>query len=137
LRKTTKLSVKENGNGRNGTTPKTVKSKHGEIELSIPRARQSEFEPVIIRKHQRRFEGFDDAILSLYSRGLSTRDIRAHLEEIYGVEISHDLISSVTEVLIEEVRQWQTRPLESVYPIVYLDALRVRIRYEGTVPSPS
>ena len=90
-------------------------------------------EPVIIKKHQRRFDGFDDAIISLYSRGLSTRDIKAHLEEIYGVEVSPDLISSVTEAVIEEVREWQTRPLEAVYPIVYLDALRVKIRYDGTV----
>ena len=94
--------------------------------MDIPRDRQSEFEPVIIKKHQRRFDGFDDAILSLYSRGLSTRDIKAHLEEIYGVEISPDLISAVTEAVIEEVREWQTRPLEAVYPIVYLDALRVK-----------
>jgi len=128
-----KSSVKENVNRRNGTSAKTVKSKHGEIALDIPRDRQSEFEPVIIKKHQRRFDGFDDAILSLYSRGLSTRDIKAHLEEIYGVEISPDLISSVTEAVIEEVREWQTRPLEAVYPIVYLDALRVKIRYDGTV----
>lgn len=128
-----KSSLKENGNRRNGTSPKTVKSKHGEIELNIPRDRQSEFEPVIIKKHQRRFDGFDDAILSLYSRGLSTRDIKAHLEEIYGVEISPELISSVTEAVIGEVREWQTRPLEAVYPIVYLDALRVKIRYDGTV----
>jgi len=98
-----KSSLKENGNRRNGTSAKTVKSKHGEIELDIPRDRQSEFEPVIIKKHQRRFDGFDDAILRLYSRGLSTRDIKAHLEEIYGVEISPDLISSVTEAVIEEV----------------------------------
>ncbi len=128
-----KSSCKENGNRRNGTSAKTVKSKHGEIELEVPRDRTAEFEPVIIKKHQRRFDGFDDAILSLYSRGLSTRDIQAHLEEIYGVEVSPDLISSVTEAVIEEVREWQTRPLESVYPIVYLDALRVKIRYEGTV----
>lgn len=131
--KSDKSSVKENGNRRNGTSPKTVKSKHGEIELDIPRDRASTFEPVIIKKHQRRFDGFDDAILSLYSRGLSTRDIKAHLEEIYDVEISPDLISSVTEAVIEEVREWQTRPLEAVYPIVYLDALRVKIRYDGTV----
>lgn len=128
-----KSSLKENGNRRNGTSAKTVKSKHGEIELDIPRDRTAEFEPVIIRKHQRRFDGFDDAILSLYSRGLSTRDIKAHLEDIYGVEVSPDLISSVTEAVLEEVREWQTRPLESVYPIVYLDALRVKIRYDGTV----
>ena len=97
--------MKENGNRRNGTSSKTVKSKHGEIELDIPRDRESNFEPVLIKKHQRRFDGFDDAILSLYSRGLSTRDIKAHLEEIYGVEVSPDLISSVTEAVIEEVRE--------------------------------
>ena len=131
--KNDKSSLKENGNRRNGTSAKTVKSKHGEIELDIPRDRSSEFEPVIIKKHQRRFDGFDDAILSLYSRGLSTRDIKAHLEDIYGVEVSPDLISSVTEAVLEEVREWQSRPLESVYPIVYLDALRVKIRYDGTV----
>ena len=128
-----KSSGKENSNRRNGTTTKTVKSKHGEFELQVPRDRDSEFEPQIIRKHQRRFDGFDNAILSLYARGLSTRDIKAHLEEIYGVEISPDLISSVTEAVLEEVRQWQTRPLESVYPIVYLDALRVKIRIDSIV----
>jgi putative transposase len=131
--KNDKSSLKENGNRRNGTSPKTVKSKHGAIELDIPRDRESEFEPIIIKKHQRRFDGFDDAILSLYSRGMSTRDIKAHLEDIYGVEVSPDLISSVTEAVIEEVREWQTRPLEAVYPIVYLDALRVKIRVDGTV----
>jgi putative transposase len=131
--KNDKTAVKDGSNRRNGTSSKTVKSKHGEIELDVPRDRQSEFEPVIIKKHQRRFDGFDDAILSLYSRGMSTRDIKAHLEEIYGVEVSPDLISSVTDAVIEEVREWQTRPLEAVYPIVYLDALRVKIRYEGAV----
>ena len=126
-------SAKETDNRRNGTSRKTVKSKHGEIELEVPRDRASEFEPQIIPKHQRRFEGFDNTILSLYSRGLSTREIKAHLEEIYGVEVSPDLISSVTEAVIEEVREWQTRPLEAVYPIVYLDALRVKIRIDGQV----
>jgi putative transposase len=128
-----KSSLKENTNRRNGTTPKTVKSKHGEIELQIPRDRENEFEPQIIRKHQRRFDGFDQTILSLYARGLSVREIKAHLHEIYGVEVSPDLISSVTEAVLEEVREWQTRPLEAVYPIVYLDALRVKIRYDGVV----
>lgn len=128
-----KSSLKENNNRRNGTSAKTVKSKHGEIQLSIPRDREGEFEPVIIKKHQRRFDGFDEAILSLYSRGLSTREIKAHLEEIYGVEVSPDLISSATEAVSELVREWQTRPLEAVYPIVYLDALRVKVRVDGTV----
>lgn len=101
--------------------------------MDVPRDRHASFEPVIIPKHQRRFEGFDNTILSLYSRGLSTRDIKAHLEEIYGVEVSPELISSVTEAVIEEVREWQARPLEAVYPIVYLDALRVKIRIDGAV----
>lgn len=131
--KNDKSSLKDSGNRRNGTSPKTVRSKHGEIELQIPRDRASEFEPVIIRKHQRRFDGFDDAILSLYSRGLSTREIKAHLEEIYGVEVSPGLISSATEAVSELVHEWQMRPLEAVYPIVYLDALRVKVRVDGTV----
>jgi putative transposase len=131
--KNDKSSLKETGNRRNGTSSKTVKSKHGAIELEIPRDRDSEFEPQIVKKHQRRFDGFDDLILSLYSRGLSTREIKAHIEEIYGVEVSPDLISSVTENITEVVREWQTRPLDAVYPIVYLDALRVKVRFDGVV----
>jgi putative transposase len=126
-------TAKESPNRRNGTSSKTVKSKHGEIELEIPRDRSSEFEPQIVKKHQRRFDGFDDLILSLYSRGLSTREIQSHIEEIYGVEVSPDLVSSVTENITQLVREWQTRPLDSVYPIVYLDALRVKIRIDGVV----
>ncbi len=120
-------------NRRNGTTKKTVRSKHGQIELDIPRDRDSEFEPVMIKKHQRRFDGFDDMILSLYSKGMSTRDIRSHIEELYGIEISPDLVSAVTDGVQDLVREWQTRPLDEVYPIVYLDALRVKIRTEGVV----
>lgn len=131
--KNDKSSRKQTGNRRNGTSAKTVKSKHGEIELEIPRDRDSQFEPRIVKKHQRRFDGFDDLILSLYSRGLSTREIKSHIEEIYGVEVSPDLISSVTENITELVREWQTRPLDAVYPIVYLDALRVKIRIDGLV----
>jgi putative transposase len=126
-------AIKETTNRRNGTSQKTVKSKHGEINLEIPRDRESEFEPVIVKKHQRRFDGFDDLILSLYSRGLSTREIKSHIEEIYGVEVSPDLVSTVTENISELVREWQTRPLEAVYPIVYLDALRVKMRVDGMV----
>jgi putative transposase len=120
-------------NRRNGTTKKTVRSKHGQIALDIPRDRDSEFEPVMIKKHQRRFDGFDDLILSLYSKGVSTRDIRSHIEELDGIEISPDLVSAVTDGVQDLVREWQTRPLEDVYPIVYLDALRVKIRHEGVV----
>lgn len=131
--KNDKSSLKETANRRNGTSAKTVRSKHGEITLNVPRDRRSEFEPVIVKKNQRRFDGFDDAILSLYSRGLSTREIKAHLEEIYGVEVSPGLISSATEAVSDLVREWQTRPLDAVYPIVYLDAVRVKIRFDGQV----
>jgi putative transposase len=124
--------VKESPNRRNGTSSKIVKSKHGTIELEVPRDRESEFEPQIAKKHQRRFDGFDDLILSPYSRGLSTREIQSHIEEIYGVEVSPDLVSSVTENITELVRKWQTRPLDAVYPIVYLNALRVKIRIDGS-----
>jgi len=131
--KNDKGSLKESTNRRNGTSSKTVRSKHGEIELDIPRDRDSEFEPVLIGKHQRRFDGFDDLILSLYAKGVSTRDIRSHIEEMYGVEVSPDLISTVTDNVQELVREWQTRPLDEVYPIVYLDALRVKVRHDGAV----
>ena len=131
--KNDKSSLKETGNRRNGTSSKTIKSKHGEIELAIPRDRAAEFEPQIIKKHQRRFDEFDDLILSLYSRGLSTREIKAHIEEIYGVEVSPALVSTVTENVSELVREWQTRPLEAIYPIVYLDALRVKVRIDKVV----
>jgi putative transposase len=120
-------------NRRNGTTPKKVKSSHGEFEIKVPRDRQNEYEPVIIPKHQRRFDGFDNNIISLYSRGLSTRDIQAHLQEIYGVEVSPDLISTVTDEVQKEVKEWQTRPLARLYPITYLDALRINIRKDGQV----
>lgn len=124
---------KQTVNRRNGTSSKKVKSKHGEMELDIPRDREGEFEPIIIKKHQRRFDGFDDLIISLYSRGVSTRDIKTHIEEMYGVEVSPDLISSVTDNVKEHVREWQTRPLDEVYPIVYLDALRMKVRVDGAV----
>jgi len=120
-------------NRRNGSSSKAVSSKHGEMEISVPRDRTGDFEPQIIKKHQRRFDGFDNLILSLYSRGLSTREIQSHIEEIYGVEVSPDLISTVTSAVEEKVREWQQRPLDEVYPILYLDALRVKIRVDGRV----
>ena len=121
------------GNARNGSTEKTLKSKNGEITIEVPRDRNSTFEPQIVKKHQTRFDGFDDKILSMYARGMTTRDIQGHLEEIYGVEVSPTLISNVTEVVAEEVKAWQSRPLDAVYPIVYLDALHVKIRDAGHV----
>jgi putative transposase len=121
------------GNVRNGTTDKTLKGKNGEITIEVPRDRKGSFEPQIVKKHQTRFDGFDDKILSMYARGMTTRDIQGHLEEIYGVEVSATLISNVTEAVAEEVKTWQSRPLEAVYPIVYLDALHVKIRDAGHV----
>ena len=121
------------GNSRNGTTPKTVKGKRGEMRINVPRDRNSEFEPQLVKKGQTRFNGFDDKILSLYARGMTTREIQGHLEEIYGVEVSPDLISTVTDSVLDEVKVWQSRALDEVYPIVYLDALQVKAREEGRV----
>lgn len=121
------------GNSRNGATSKTLKGDFGEIELETPRDRNGSYEPKIIGKGQRRFTGFDDKILSMYARGMSTREIQGHLEEIYKVEVSPTLISNVTEEVMEEVKRWQSRPLDAVYPMVYLDALVVKIRDNGHV----
>ena len=121
------------GNSRNGTGRKNLKGDFGEIEIEVPRDRRGEFEPKIVSKHQRRLDGFDDKILSMYARGMTTREIQGHLEEIYGVQISPSLISEVTDEVIEEVHQWQSRPLEPLYPIVYMDALFVKMRHEGRV----
>ncbi len=104
------------GNARNGTTPKTLVTEHGAVQIDAPRDRNGSFEPQIIRKRQRRFEGFDEKILALYSRGLSTWDIEAHLAEIYGVKVGRDLVSRVTDAVMDDARAWQTRPLEDVYP---------------------
>jgi putative transposase len=121
------------GNSRNGTSGKTLKGNFGELEIEVPRDRTSTFEPLILPKHQTRFTGFDDKIVSLYARGMSTREIEGHLKEIYGVEVSPGLISQVTEAVNEEVKTWQNRALEPIYGIVYLDALYVKMRHEGRV----
>src|SRR5450432_1417903 len=120
-------------NSRNGATTKTLKGDFGEIPLETPRDRNGSYEPKIIGKSQTRFTGFDDKIISMYARGMSTREIQGHLEEIYKVEVSPTLISNVTEAVMEEVKAWQSRPLDAVYPIVYLDALVVKMRTEGRV----
>jgi len=120
-------------NHRNGTSDKTVLTPEGEMELSIPRDRHGRFDPALIRKYCRRFPGFDDKIIAMYARGLSTRDIQQHVRELYGIEISPDLVSAVTDSVIDEVTAWQARPLESSYAIVFFDALRVKIRDEGLV----
>src|SRR5438132_11003514 len=121
------------GNTRNGSTPKTLATEHGPVDVRTPRDRNGSFEPQIVRKGQRRFQGFDDKILALYSRGLSTRDIEAHLAEIYGVAVGRDLISRVTDAVMEDVREWQQRPLDDVYPVIFLDALVLKVREGGTV----
>jgi len=121
------------GNSRNGTSSKTLRGKRGQFQIAVPRDRNSEFEPQLIAKGQTRFDGFDARVLSLYARGLSTREIQAHLEEIYGTQVSPDLISTVTDAVLEEVREWQNRPLEALYPVVYLDALQIKVRQEGRV----
>ena len=121
------------GNSRNGLSRKTLKGDFGTLPIDIPRDRDGTFEPRIVGKHQTRFSGFDDKIVSLYARGLSTREIQMHLEEIYQVEVSPTLISAVTEEVIDEVRAWQNRPLDEVYPIVYLDALHFKVRDSGHV----
>lgn len=121
------------GNSRNGTSSKTVKGDFGEIVVETPRDRNGSFEPQILRKHQTRFDGFDDKILSMYARGMTTREIQGHLQEIYGVEVSPTLISGVTDAVMDEVKAWQSRPLEPIYGLLFLDALYVKMRHEGRV----
>jgi putative transposase len=123
----------KSGNSRNGTSSKTVKGDFGELEIEVPRDRISTFEPQILPKHQTRFTGFDDKIISMYARGMTTREIEGHLKEMYGVEVSAGLVSQVTEAVSEEVKTWQSRALEPIYGIVYLDALYVKMRHEGRV----
>jgi putative transposase len=122
----------ETGNTRNGRSHKTLKGEFGELPIEIPRDRHGSFEPQLIPKHQTRWAGFDDKILSLYARGMTVREIQAHLEEMYGAEVSPSLISSVTDAVVDEVKAWQARPLDAVYPIVYLDCIHAKVR-EGSV----
>src|SRR5919197_2392680 len=120
-------------NCRNGKGRKTVQTETGQFDIEVPRDRDGSFEPQLVKKRQRRLEGFDDKVLALYARGLATREIQDHLEELYGVEVSTTLISNVTDAVLDEVRTWQARPLASVYPILYFDALFVKSRQEGPV----
>lgn len=121
------------GNTRNGYGKKTVLTDSGSLELSIPRDRQSSFDPQLLAKYQRRFPDFDEKIISMYARGMSTREITGHVRELYGLDVSPDLISAVTDAVLDEIALWQARPLEAVYPLVFFDALRVKIRDEGHV----
>ncbi len=120
------------GNSRNGTTPKTVLTDIGAVDLAVPRDRNGSFEPRIVRKGQTRLEGFNERVIALYARGMTVRDIRAHLREMYDVEVSPDLISRVTDGVLEELQEWQSRPLDQVYPVVFIDALMVKVR-DGVV----
>lgn len=121
------------GNSRNGKTRKTLRSEQGEIEVAVPRDRQGSFEPQLVRKHQTRWNGLDDKIIALYARGMTVRDIQAQLQEMYGVDVSPGLISEVTDAVLDEVKTWQSRPLECMYPVLFLDALMVKMRHEGRV----
>jgi putative transposase len=120
-------------NARNGHSSKRLRCDDGELEVNVPRDRKGDFEPILIPKHQRHFDGFDDVIISLYSRGLTTRDIQGHLKDMYQVEVSPTLISNVTDAVNEEVKEWQNRPLDSIYPIVYFDAIVAKVRDNGKV----
>lgn len=121
------------GNSRNGASPKTLVTEQGEIPIEVPRDRNGSFEPKLVKKHQRRFDGFDDKILSMYARGMTVRDIQGHLSELYGTEISPSLISAVTDAVVDEVTKWQSRPLDAIWPIIYLDAIVLKIREQGLV----
>ena len=128
------LGQEEQGNNsRNGYGRKTVTTDRGRIEIEVPRDRAGSFDPQLIAKYQRRFPGFDDKIISMYARGMSTREITGHLRELYGIEASPDLISTITDAVLEEVAAWQQRPLDPAYPLVFFDAIRVKIRDEGMV----
>jgi putative transposase len=129
----TEAALGKAGNYRNGSSAKTVLTPSGEMPLDIPRDRLATFEPQLVAKYQRRLPGFDDHIISMYARGMSVREIQGHLLELYSLEVSPDLISTITDEVLAEVEQWQKRPLEAMYPVVYFDALRLKIRDEGTV----
>ena len=121
------------GNSRNGVSQKTLKSEDGAVTIAVPRDRAASFEPQLVKKGQTRIDGFDDKIVSMYARGMSVREIQAHLTDLYGVEISPDLISRVTDSVLDDIKAWQNRALDACYPVVIFDALRVKIRDEGFV----
>ena len=128
-----KQGRRRSSNARNGHSTKTVQTDSGPVEIRVPRDREGTFDPKLVKKHQRRLEGFDEKVIALYARGMTTRDIQQHLRELYGTDVSPELISRATDGVLEEFRAWQTRPLDPVYPIVYLDALYVSVREGGQV----
>ena len=125
--------AKATDNTRNGYTPKTVKSKFGEIDLDVPRDRKSDFEPQIVKKRQKDISGLEEKIISMYAKGMTTRDIQAHIKDLYGYEISAETVSSITDQVMERAREWQSRPLESIYALIYMDAVFLKMRLEGHV----
>ncbi len=128
-------SGKNTGNNRNGRTSKTLKNDNGQIEISVPRDRNGEFDPVIVKKYERTIGPIEDKIISMYAKGMTTRDIQSHVEELYGIEVSPVLISNITEKVVETAIKWQNRPLEAMYPIVFFDAIFYKIRDEGKIKS--
>ncbi|MFS8131200.1 MAG: IS256 family transposase [Candidatus Dojkabacteria bacterium] len=128
-------SGKKTGNSRNGRSSKQLKNDNGEIELSIPRDRNSEFDPVIVKKYERTLGPIEDKIISMYAKGMTTRDIQSHLEEIYGLQISPTLVSNITEKIVSIATAWQNRPLEAVYSVVFFDAIHYKVRSESKVVS--
>lgn len=124
---------KETGNRRNGHSAKTVRSEFGDVELAIPRDRDGEFDPVIVKKHQKNVAGIEDQILSLYARGVSTREIQDHFQQLYGVEVSPTLISNVTNKIMPIIKEWQNRPLQNIYAVVFLDAIHFKVKQDGQI----
>jgi transposase-like protein len=121
------------GNSRNGNSTKTLKNDHGEIEIKVPRDRNGEFDPILIKKYERTIGPIEDKIISMYAKGMSTRDIQSHVEDIYGIEISPSMVSNITDKILDTVKQWQNRPLEKLYPIVFFDAIHYKVRDDGRV----
>lgn len=129
------LSGHNSGNSRNGLSKKSLKSNYGPVELEIPRDRNSEFNPIAVKKHQRSIGSFDDKIISMYAKGMSTRDIQAHVQELYGTELSPALISNITEKVMEVAIEWQSRPLQAIYPIIFFDAIHYKVKENGKIVS--
>ncbi|WP_152978260.1 IS256 family transposase, partial [Caloramator mitchellensis] len=124
---------KDISNSRNGYSSKTVKTQFGEMELNIPRDRDGEFEPIIVPKHKRDISGIEEKIISLYSRGMSTRDIHEQIKDLYGIEVSAEMVSKITDRIIPEIKEWQSRPLEKIYPFIFMDAIHYKVRTENHI----
>lgn len=124
---------KETTNSRNGYSSKTVKTQFGEMELDIPRDREGEFEPIIVPKHKRDISGIEEKVISLYARGMSTRDIHEQIKDLYGIEVSAEMVSKITDRIIPEIKEWQSRPLEKIYPFIFMDAIHYKVRTENHI----